>query len=185
MRLSGLPYVSVAGVATLRCLIVTVIASAPLTGDKSAHDKSQTNQLQSHRYDPVVPLDFGGNIVVNYQNSTGMGGRMSFDSHNAVQQRPRLQAPCKRSKSERHIAFAKWIVDTYDTAMLKRGSGVLDVAGGKGFLTAELSSVHGVPCTLIEPRPSEILERAAHGQRGNEAHLEHWQGMFTVEAIES
>ena len=39
---------------------------------------------------------------------------------------------------------------------LCRGSGVLDVAGGKGVLAFELLNVHGIPCTVVDPRPLSL-----------------------------
>eukprot|EP00804_Cyclotella_cryptica_P000046 CCRYP_013715-RA/>CCRYP_013715-RA protein AED:0.37 eAED:0.37 QI:0/-1/0/1/-1/1/1/0/205 len=38
-------------------------------------------------------------------------------------------------KSERHKIFSRWIVKTYGTDLLSRGSGVLDVAGGNGMIS--------------------------------------------------
>jgi len=35
---------------------------------------------------------------------------------------------------------------------LRRGSGALDVAGGKGELSFELVNLSGIPSTLVDPR---------------------------------
>lgn len=37
-----------------------------------------------------------------------------------------------------------------------QGSGVVDVAGGKGSVSFELVSRHGIPVTLIDPRPLRL-----------------------------
>jgi len=55
-------------------------------------------------------------------------------------------------KAARHDVFAAWLVATYGVKTLSRGSGVLDVAGGKGQLCAALGRL-GVPAVLLEPRP--------------------------------
>mmetsp|Transcript_28180 Transcript_28180/g.45651 ORF Transcript_28180/g.45651 Transcript_28180/m.45651 type:complete len:255 (+) Transcript_28180:90-854(+) len=58
----------------------------------------------------------------------------------------------KQWKSCRARVFAAWITKTFGDD-LKRGM-VLDVAGGKGDVGLELSLVHGVPCTVVDPRLS-------------------------------
>jgi len=64
--------------------------------------------------------------------------------------------PCgpvlKFAKGSRHTIFASWIVDTFGSAALHRGSGVVDVAGGKGLISLELALAHGLPCTVLDPR---------------------------------
>lgn len=55
-------------------------------------------------------------------------------------------------KSERHVIFARWIVDTYGKELLDRGAGVLDVAGGNGTISRTLMEM-GVRSTLVDPNP--------------------------------
>ena len=40
--------------------------------------------------------------------------------------------------------------------MLARGTGVLDVAGGKGELAFELVNLNAIPATVVEPRPLQL-----------------------------
>lgn len=55
------------------------------------------------------------------------------------------------SKEERHNVFGRWILSHLLSADVEGAGGrVLDVAGGKGHLSAALSEL-GVPCTLIDP----------------------------------
>ena len=39
---------------------------------------------------------------------------------------------------------------------LAAGSGVLDIAGGKGELSFELHNLNGIPTTVIDPRPMRL-----------------------------
>ena len=62
----------------------------------------------------------------------------------------------KVSKCARADVFANWIVSTFGGASkLSQGSGVLDVAGGRGDMNFELAFVRNVTCTTIDPRPSK------------------------------
>ncbi|ETV92149.1 hypothetical protein H310_13402 [Aphanomyces invadans] len=58
----------------------------------------------------------------------------------------------KKLKSARAKLFTEWLVATFGKALLRQGSGVLDVAGGRGDIAYELWITHNVPCTLVEPR---------------------------------
>jgi len=57
----------------------------------------------------------------------------------------------KASKKQRAAHFAKWIVGQYGVQALRRGTGILDVAGGHGDLSWVLSIDADIPCTLIDP----------------------------------
>ncbi|KAG7336980.1 hypothetical protein IV203_016374 [Nitzschia inconspicua] len=61
--------------------------------------------------------------------------------------------PALRDRKERHLVFAQWLVEKFGIEMLSNGSGVLDVAGGKGELCQALLDL-GVPnATLLDPDP--------------------------------
>ena len=51
-------------------------------------------------------------------------------------------------------------MDTYGAERLRAGSGVLDVAGGRGGLGFELVNIVKAPTTVVDPRP---LDLALHG----------------------
>lgn len=55
-------------------------------------------------------------------------------------------------KDHRHVLFVEWLLQTYGREYLSTGSGVLDVAGGKGAIGRALA-VYGVPSVLLEPCP--------------------------------
>ena len=59
-------------------------------------------------------------------------------------------AGSREDKARRNAVFAAWLVSTYGRGALSKGTGVLDVAGGKGELCAALNAL-GVPCVLLEP----------------------------------
>jgi hypothetical protein len=64
------------------------------------------------------------------------------------------------AKSNRAELFAAWLVQTFGTTTLRRGAGVLDVAGGgAGGLSFYLCTLHGVPCTVVDPRPPHLSKR--------------------------
>jgi hypothetical protein len=65
------------------------------------------------------------------------------------------------TKTHRASKFADWLVRTFGVEKLSEGSGVLDVAGGRGDVSWELHTVRGVPCTLVEPRARK-LNRLQH-----------------------
>jgi hypothetical protein len=65
-----------------------------------------------------------------------------------------------RQHSKRGAVFGEWLVSTYGVEYLRSGSGVLDIAGGKQFVSLYLATAHGVPCTVVDPRPPAPLNPA-------------------------
>lgn len=53
-------------------------------------------------------------------------------------------------------ALRRWLVCVFGEHYMRSGSGVLDVAGGKGELAFELMNLNGVPCTVVDPRPLQL-----------------------------
>ena len=67
------------------------------------------------------------------------------------------------AKRMRATIMAAWLVETFGSARLAAARGVLDVAGGKGKLAIELSAVHRIPSTVVDPavRKKRISSRDA------------------------
>ena len=65
----------------------------------------------------------------------------------------------KRQKGARAKIFVEWLKGLGEN--LGAGSGVLDVAGGRGDVSFELHTVNGIRSTLVEPRRRK-LNKAQH-----------------------
>lgn len=55
--------------------------------------------------------------------------------------------------------FAAFLVETLGADVMRSGSGVLDVAGGRGEVSFELKESHGVPSTVVDPRPPKLSKK--------------------------
>lgn len=64
-----------------------------------------------------------------------------------------------QSKRKRTLVFVDWLLDTFGLDFLRNGSGVLDVAGGRGNLAFELFTMRGIPCTTIDPREQKFTRK--------------------------
>jgi hypothetical protein len=62
----------------------------------------------------------------------------------------------KGSKSKSDRLFVQWLLEEFDEDSLRKGTGILDVAGGKGEVSFELHCRHGIHSTLIDPRPYKL-----------------------------
>ncbi|KAJ3227626.1 hypothetical protein HK099_001133 [Clydaea vesicula] len=62
----------------------------------------------------------------------------------------------EKTKSDKE--FTKWIIKTFGKSYLQAGSGVIDIAGGKGHITFQLHCIENINCTLVEPR--EVILRS-------------------------
>eukprot|EP00698_Gefionella_okellyi_P001130 TRINITY_DN11029_c0_g1_i2.p1 TRINITY_DN11029_c0_g1~~TRINITY_DN11029_c0_g1_i2.p1 ORF type:complete len:426 (-),score=95.54 TRINITY_DN11029_c0_g1_i2:395-1672(-) len=71
--------------------------------------------------------------------------------------------PCdpheKLGHNERAMVFVQWLLKTYGAEYLNSGSGVLDIAGGRGDVSFELFTKNGIKCTLIEPREMKLTKQ--------------------------
>jgi hypothetical protein len=54
-------------------------------------------------------------------------------------------------KAMRAVLFARFLIETYGAEYLNSGSGVLDVAGGRGDLSRALSTEYGINTTVVDP----------------------------------
>lgn len=50
----------------------------------------------------------------------------------------------------------RFLIDTFGRGLLDGGSGVLDIAGGKGELSFELVNLNDIHATVVEPRPLQL-----------------------------
>ena len=66
-------------------------------------------------------------------------------------------------KSQRQELFADWLVNIYGKEFLCQGSGVLDVAGGKGDLSRALQK-RGIPSVVLDPDPR--FDSSHDGRKG-------------------
>ncbi|PRP79658.1 hypothetical protein PROFUN_10558 [Planoprotostelium fungivorum] len=82
----------------------------------------------------------------------------------------------KEDKKFRAVQFSQWISDWMGE---QRGS-IIEVAGGKGELSHQLSTVHKLPCTLIEPRDIKPSKREK-----SEKIFHHIQGFFDRSFLEN
>jgi hypothetical protein len=65
-------------------------------------------------------------------------------------------------KSQPNFVFASWLCFMMSQDKLRQGSGVIDIAGGNGLLSFELTCRYGVPSTVLDPRQmkfNSILRR--------------------------
>ncbi|KAJ1625906.1 hypothetical protein T492DRAFT_843605 [Pavlovales sp. CCMP2436] len=67
-------------------------------------------------------------------------------------------ARCRHRVRNTHRAatIRRWLVATYGLERLAKGSGVLEVAGGKGEISFQLVKINGVPATNVDPRPGRL-----------------------------
>ncbi|KAI1319310.1 hypothetical protein EDD11_004447 [Mortierella claussenii] len=69
------------------------------------------------------------------------------------------QKTTKNQHRERALYFAHWLINTFSPDFLNSGSGVLDIAGGRGDLSWELQTRQGIKSTIIEPRPGKGMRK--------------------------
>jgi hypothetical protein len=80
-------------------------------------------------------------------------------SHNSsLRARPRRGVWQRRKiyNEGKAAAVRRWMLDTFGVDYLQSGTGVLDVAGGKGELSFELLNLNGIPATVVDPRPLRL-----------------------------
>lgn len=65
------------------------------------------------------------------------------------------------NKTQHNYIFAAWLVKTFGQHDLRQGRGVLDIAGGNGGVSFELSVRYGIPSTLLEMRSDIQLSSMA------------------------
>lgn len=81
----------------------------------------------------------------------------------------------KQGRQGRARVFAAWLVELMGAERLSAGRGVLDIAGGRGPLSFALAAIHGVPCTLLDPRPRKLSRSEAKLLKREAKHLKRQQ----------
>jgi len=66
---------------------------------------------------------------------------------------------CKEGHGQRAIVFVQWLLDRIGKEVLGRGSGVLDIAGGRGEVSWHLQVNNGVRSTVIDPREVKPIKK--------------------------
>jgi hypothetical protein len=78
-------------------------------------------------------------------------GRKEESTPSNLEQRTEFGHGDGRAKALRAKIFAAWLMETYGRDALAQNGGVLDVAGGKGKLSIELSLQGKIPSTIVDP----------------------------------
>ncbi len=60
----------------------------------------------------------------------------------------------------RFAAACRFLIDTFGREILARGSGVLDIGGGRGDLSFELVNLNNIRATIVDPRPGSLSKQA-------------------------
>jgi hypothetical protein len=89
----------------------------------------------------------------------------------------------KINKHQRHRLFAQFLVDTFGDS-LKNGY-VLDIAGGKGMISYELTLTFGIKCIIVDPRETSLPKRLIKIMKENNVNLSHIKDYFNEEFDES
>ncbi|ORZ04186.1 hypothetical protein BCR41DRAFT_363007 [Lobosporangium transversale] len=69
------------------------------------------------------------------------------------------QKTTKNQHRERALYFAHWLIKTFSREFLNSGTGVLDIAGGRGDLSWELQTRQGIKSTIVEPRRGKGMRK--------------------------
>jgi hypothetical protein len=69
-----------------------------------------------------------------------------------------LETDDKCHKDSRNSMFAMWLVETFGLEYLKKGP-ILDIAGGKGYISYFLSHDYGLDCIVVDPRGTTLPKK--------------------------
>lgn len=58
----------------------------------------------------------------------------------------------KANSSQHNLIFAAWLINKFGSNQLRSKNGVIDIAGGAGYLSFELTVRYGIQSTVIDPR---------------------------------
>ncbi|OZJ04349.1 hypothetical protein BZG36_02366 [Bifiguratus adelaidae] len=103
-------------------------------------------------------------------------------SHDSADPHPPLS---KTSRHHRASIFAHYLVKAFGVENLNQGTGVLDIAGGKGDVSMELCKEYKVNCTLVEPREDVWLVGLGRKKRKGRSKREPDDAMNTRSSMAS
>jgi len=108
-------------------------------------------------------LEYGrieaGDIAAAGSGDSSSGAPLSVTKDISV---PGFFAQGLRPKAAHNSIFVAWILRTFGQENLRSQGGVIDIAGGNGGLSFDLSVRFGISCTVVDPRDitlSTILRR--------------------------
>ena len=91
----------------------------------------------------------------------------------------------RASNASKASSLRRFVVETLGVDALRSGSGVVDVAGGKGELSLQFARLNGVPATCVDPRAPRIgvYARKLREGRYTTARSAAWASAAVVDAV--
>ena len=77
--------------------------------------------------------------------------------------------------SSKTLVFRRWLLEVFGRVFLASGSGVIDVAGGKGQLSFELVNLNAIQSTVWDPRELDLAHFVERYQLGMYHRNEIWK----------
>jgi hypothetical protein len=101
---------------------------------------------------------FGEKCAYAHPEEVGRFARLAFEekmrkaeSKGKIQNRGKGKRNKVRNRSRAGV-FRRFLLDTFGETLLLSGTGVLDVAGGKGDLSFQLMNLNNIRSTIVDPR---------------------------------
>lgn len=91
----------------------------------------------------------------------------------------------RASNASKASSLRRFVVETLGVDALRSGSGVVDVAGGKGELSLQFARLNGVPATCVDPRAPRVDQYARKLREGRytTARSAAWASAAVVDAV--
>jgi len=80
----------------------------------------------------------------------------SDENRSGLQQRTGRRFRRRILNDGRAAALRRWVLSVFGDTYLRTGSGILDVAGGKGEVAFEFENLNGIPTCVVDPRALEL-----------------------------
>ena len=119
----------------------------PVSSRRRAVGINLTSITGRGKTSPILPAASSSSVLRKANRNSGWMGKGTFGGN-----------PRGRSRNlNRSRVFRHWLEQTFGVKRLRSGSGVMDVAGGKGELSFELKTYGGIESTIVDPRPMDIV----------------------------